>query len=178
MPSVVVKAQAIDTAADSDANAGVASGQIVIVAGAKAVKRTPYGANSGVVKMSALGMSKDGAVMAAKADSGIAGTKKDEVGPSKTVSSAVSANGGNEGTTHGIGGAVTVSAAHGVLAVTGNSARDAVVAKASANANSVATAAGQDGRSQSAASASEGHQTLEATPTVLRWGWRTGRKDG
>ena len=174
VPPVVVKVQTIDTAADSDANVGGASGQVVIVAGARAIKRSSYGANNGVVETSALGVSKDGAVAAAKADSGIAVTRKDEVGPSKTVANAVSVNGGNEGTTHGIGGAVVVSVAHGVLAVTGNVAGDAVAAKASANANSVATAAGQDGRSQSAASVNEGHQTLEATPTSLEVGVANG----
>ena len=174
VPQVVVKVQTIDTPADSDANAGGASGQVVIVAGARTIKRSSSGANNGAVETSALGVSKDGAVAAAKADSGIAATRKDEVGPSKTVASAVSVNGGNEGATHGIGGAVAVSAAHGVLAVTGNVAGDAVAAKASANVNSVATAAGQDGRSQSVASVSEGHQTLEATPTSLEVGVANG----
>jgi hypothetical protein len=171
MPTVVVNTQAIDTAADSDANPGAASK--VVIVGAKAVKRSLYGANSGAVETGALGVSKDGA-MAAKADSGLAMTKKDEVSPSKTLASAVSVNGGNEETTHGIGGAVTASAVHGVLAVTGNVAGDGAAGKASVNVNSVATAAGQDGRSQSAASVSEGHQTLEATPTSLEVGVANG----
>ena len=160
---VIAKAQAIDTA-EGDSNAAATSGQVVGIAGAKVAKSSPYGADRGVVGTSASGVSKDGTVAAAKVEDGAAGTKKDEPDPSKMVASGVSANGLNEGTTQ----------AHGVLTVTGSVVGDAVAVKASANANSVSTAAGQDGASQSAASVGEGHRTLEATSTSLEVGVANG----
>ena len=140
-PLVVAKAQTIDTA-EGDSNVAAASGQMVGIAGVKAVKSSSYGADRGIVGTSASGVSNNGTVAAAKADDGIAGTKKDASDSSKTAASTASANGLSEGTTHGSGGVVAVSAAHGVVAATGNVAGDAVAVKASANGNSVALATG------------------------------------
>ncbi|HWW23427.1 MAG TPA: hypothetical protein VNY78_05950 [Edaphobacter sp.] len=171
-PLVVAKAQTIDTA-EGDSNVAAASGQMVGIAGVKAVKSSSYGADRGIVGTSASGVSNNGTVAAAKADDGIAGTKKDASDSSKTAASTASANGLSEGTTHGSGGVVAVSAAHGVVAATGNVAGDAVAVKASANGNSVALATG-DRASQSASSVSEGHRTLEATSTSLEVGVANG----
>jgi hypothetical protein len=160
-----------DTTADKVANAGTAPGYVIGIAGTKMAKSSPYGADPGVVGKSASGASKDGTVAAAKAD---AGTKKDEADGSKTGTAVVSANGLNEGMAHGFGAGVAAMATHGVLAVTGDVVCGAVAVKASANANGVATAAGQDGTNQAASSVSEGHRTLEATPTSLEVGVANG----
>lgn len=113
--SAVAKTQAIDTAAEADSNAGAASGQVIGIAGAKASKSRPYGADRGVAGKSASGVSKDGTGSAAKADDGVARTKKGETDSSKTVAGIVSANGLIEGKTHGSAGVVAASAANSVF---------------------------------------------------------------
>jgi hypothetical protein len=162
------KAQTIDTASQADSIVGAASGG---VAGATVSKGRPNGADRGVAGQSASGVSKDGTVAAANSDDGVAGAKKGNADSSKTVAGMVSATTSIEGTTHGSSGAVATMATHGVLAVTGDVA---VAAKARADTNSVATAAGQDGADSGTAGVGDGHRTLEATPTTLEVGVSNG----
>ncbi len=175
MPLVVTKAQAASSAAEGNPNAsGVAGSPVVGNAGAKTTKINPFGVDRRGGVGSALGVSKDGMVVAGKTDDGVSGAKKNEMGSSKTIASTASANGLNEGTTHGSGGVVAVPVVHGVLAATGNIAGDAVVAKMTANTNGFAMAEGQAGASQGATGVSEGHRTLEATSTSLEVGVANG----
>lgn len=175
VPLIVTKAQAAGSVTEGNPNVNAVAGSRVIgSAGAQTAKVNPYGVDRRSVVTSASSVSKDGTVAAGKIDDGVSVTKKNEADFSKTVASMVSANGVNEGTTHGSGGVVEGSIAHGVLSLTGNIAADTVAAKTSADTNSVATADGEAGVNQGAAGVSENHRMLEATSTSLEVGVANG----
>jgi hypothetical protein len=111
-------------------------------------------------------------VAIAKVGDGFAQAKKDETLSSKTAADVMPTAKWTEEKISNSGGAVAFPGTHGVVAMPGNVAA-AVAEKSHANTTGVALA-GQHGTDVEAASITDGHRMLEATPTTLEVGVSNG----